>query len=270
MAKIQRILEQHGIDTTTLRRVELRLGASFYAFAIPNGAALTRWAALRDLVAETGHWPLLIGDETSASELLPAIFDGTATQAPLWEEGFDAADTAATIAAGLQIDPIAWVDEKYRTSPNYRRERWEEEPEEGHDFEYHERRGQIFSLPTETLYGTPSTDVSLSPVYLILLPVSEGWQVPAFLQYGGVNDCPQPEEHVAMLRWWHERYGAELVWLFTDSVYLRIVRPPCDPTVARGLAREQLVYCSSIEAASTIESLAGLLNRATVWYFWWD
>ncbi len=55
-----------------------------------------------------------------------------------------------------------------------------------------------------------------------------------------------------------------------DSLYLRVPRPPHNPDVAGTLAREHPVYCDSIEEASDIDSLAGLLNRATAWRCWWD
>ncbi len=266
MADIQRILEQHGIDTAALKRVELRPEASIYALVVPNGDALTTWVALRELTDETGHWPILLGEEMWAREFLPVLFDGDASLEPLWGIDFDLADTQTTIAAGLALDPVAWTDETYRSAPDYRRELWEETGE-GFDFEDPDQQASAASFPSEDSYWAPTDD---QPNYLILVPVVEGWQVPAFLNYGLTNECPEPAVHVAMLRHWYEHYGAELVWMLGDSLYLRALRPPADLASARALAREQLVYCQSIEEASTIESLAGMLHRATVWYFWWD
>lgn len=56
--------------------------------------------------------------------------------------------------------------------------------------------------PAET-YTIPYDLRTLEPlpiVHIALLPTRQGWQVPAFLRYSGWNACPNPEEHVCMLK----------------------------------------------------------------------
>ena len=48
-------------------------------------------------------------------------------------------------------------------------------------------------------------------VVIGLVPTTLPWEALAHLRLGGWNECPTPAEHVAILKWWHERYGAELV-----------------------------------------------------------
>jgi hypothetical protein len=46
-------------------------------------------------------------------------------------------------------------------------------------------------------------------VYIVLLPTDDPTTIPAHVHWGGWNNCPPPEYHVAALREWRDRYGAE-------------------------------------------------------------
>ena len=63
---------------------------------------------------------------------------------------------------------------------------------------------------------------------------------------GELEQCPPPAFHVAALRAWRERYGAELVGLGADVMNLRVARRPATRDEALELARAQYVYCSDI------------------------
>lgn len=108
-------------------------------------------------------------------------------------------------------------------------------------------------------------------VLIGLVPTTEGWQVPAFLRYGG-GDCPMPAKHVSVLRYWHERWGAELVGLSGAVMELWVTRPPATRQEAFALAREQCAFCSDIvlQGTETLEVLAATLLHGRSWYFWWD
>jgi Domain of unknown function (DUF4253) len=70
--------------------------------------------------------------------------------------------------------------------------------------------------------------------------------IPAYLRWGGWNDCPAPEYHVAAMRSWRDRYEAELVGMSSDTINLRVSRRPKTRDKALALAREHYVYCSDI------------------------
>ena len=109
-------------------------------------------------------------------------------------------------------------------------------------------------------------------VHILVLPTSESAAVPAFLQWGGWNSCPLPEHHVAALRSWHERYGAELIGLSGDVMNLRVKRRPSTRDEALAIAREQFLYCQDIvwQGTGTLAPLATTLLNGDWWYFWWD
>jgi hypothetical protein len=112
----------------------------------------------------------------------------------------------------------------------------------------------------------------LDKVHIVLLPTNEGAAVPAYLEWGGWNACPPPEYHVAALRSWQHRYGAELVGLSHDTMNLRVTHRPPNRDAALSLAREHFLYCSDIvwQGTGTLAPLAAQLFTDDWWYFWWD
>ena len=117
-----------------------------------------------------------------------------------------------------------------------------------------------------------TTDKPLDKVHIALIPTDDWSTIPAHLQWGGWNACPHPEFHVAALRSWRDRFGAELVGLGRDRMDLRVTRRPQTREAALELAREQYVYCSDIvdQGPGGLSALAADLIADPWWFFWWD
>ena len=96
--------------------------------------------------------------------------------------------------------------------------------------------------------------------------------MPAYLRWGGWNDCPPPAQHVAALKCWRERFGVELVGVNGDTQNLRATRRPADRETAMTLAHEQYAYCPDIveQGVGGLSALAARLMADDWWYFWWD
>jgi hypothetical protein len=93
------------------------------------------------------------------------------------------------------------------------------------------------------------------------------------LRWGGWNDCPYPEQHVARLRRWHRVYGAEVVGIIdVSTVYLYVSRPPGSRQGAVLLAKEHLFYGEEtvLSWASSLEEAVAVLRMSRHWLFWWD
>ena len=107
---------------------------------------------------------------------------------------------------------------------------------------------------------------------IALVPVASPCEVFAKLAWGGWNDCPESAVHVAVHRYWGEKYGAEVVAITSDVVQCRVARPPADREACMELAREQYAYCYDIveQGVQTIANLAATLQSSKYWYFWWD
>ena len=92
------------------------------------------------------------------------------------------------------------------------------------------------------------------------------------MKWGGWNANPLPAHHVAILRYWHELYGARVVAMTQDTIEMMVNKPPTTRQGAMELARDQHHYCEDnvLQGTRTLERLAGGLLRGEAWYFWWD
>ena len=116
------------------------------------------------------------------------------------------------------------------------------------------------------------TGMPLPKVHIGVAPTADWTTIPAYLRWGGWNACPAAEYHVAALRRWRDRYGAELVGMSADTINLRVASRPKTREEALALAREHYVYCADIidQGFPSYSALAAYLMANDWWYFWWD
>jgi hypothetical protein len=221
-------------------------------------AALEMWRCLRELVSETHHWPILLGDAEGVSGLRKM------------QECHTSVAYILTTAESLEGTDILEARERER------REEFEEyNPGENID-SYMPKDGEWpkkkqpampFTIPYDILTRKPHREV-----YIALAPTERCWDAPAFVSFGGWNECPEPAEHVAMMKYWNQNYGAEIVGITDAVIEARALRPPRDRQAAMKLARQQYTYCPDIvdQGTETISILAATLLNHTQWYFWWD
>lgn len=116
------------------------------------------------------------------------------------------------------------------------------------------------------------TNVPFPKVYVGIAPTDDGTAIPAYLRWGGWNECPHAEYHVAALRVWRERYGAELVGISGNTINVKVATRPKTREEALALAREHYVYCADIidQGYPSYSALAAYLMANDWWYFWWD
>lgn len=115
--------------------------------------------------------------------------------------------------------------------------------------------------------GLPKAQVLIG-----LVTVDHPADVFTVLPWGGWEDCPWPAEHAAVLRYWFERYGAEVVSMTYDAIECRVTNPPAQREAAIRLAKEQMAYCNGITEGDTLDAAtvaAGLITNR-LWYFWWS
>lgn len=109
------------------------------------------------------------------------------------------------------------------------------------------------------------------PLVLAEIPVKNPWEVFAYLPFGGWNECPANEEHMAVAKYWFEKYGA-VPALMTHDVLEYSLPAPVSREKAIEVAWEQFTYCSDIveQGVGTVGRLADGLAKSSYWYFWWD
>lgn len=214
--------------------------------AVPGEIAIGQLAKLRADYEAHGLYPVLLGSREDFERIEDAMEHGESENAILVEA--DAIDASAILLKKRELDPDLYSNDEGE---------W---PDEEFD-----PMGIVTHL--DVLTQKPLREVMIG-----LLKVKSPPEVFAQLRWGGWNDCPFAQEHVAIHRYWAAKYGAEVVSVTGDIVQCTVARPPQTRQESLALAREQYLYCSDIvdQGVETVSNLAATLMRAPVWYFWWD
>ncbi len=250
MSKLKQALQHHGVDAGNLVALFGDGRELVHGLVTDGASAVDIWRRLRLAAGEIGYWPLILGREHDLDrhrDWFAEVSDKPASR-----------PVPDLIAAGLKVNVVEWLTQRAAA----------EQPilDEG---EWPQGNSAIhqFRLPMEADGKTP-----LSRVVVGLVPTVIGWQVPAFLRFGGWKSCPAPEHHVAMLKYWRHLYGVEIVGLGSQMLEVAVSRPPMDRPSALRLAREQHVYCRRTIGAGgpSLKSRAAMLLGATAWSFGWE
>ena len=255
---LKRLLDRNGIDGWDLRPLVATDGGEVVYLTCRGSAAQDVWRRLREVVPQTGHWPVILG----STEELTDLDDQVSRAAPVSEVlKFAASLDGARLLRQWHEERLSdladnneGVDPEEFLAPEGQ---WPDQPQPHHQF----------VTPFDS-----RTRLSHRKVAVALVPTQRSWEAPAFLGFGGWNACPQPAEHCAVLARWNQLYGAELACLTRDVIELWADRPPTTREAAMALAREQFDYCEDIidQGAGTLSNLAAGLLGGTAWYFWWD
>ncbi len=220
---------------------------SFPVEVLAGSDALRRLDELRRQSADSGLYPVLLGDADDVEAIAECLPDAQA-------------DIEATISAAQNLDVTAWLARRLASDPDYYTAepgKWPEPTPGQHSLVAH----------CDVLSGKPKPQVSLT-----LIDARAPWEIPAHLTFGDWNECPPPVVHVALAKKWYEEYGAEIVSATGELVEFVVARPPNTREQALALADEQFVYCPDLvhQGTETLSHLAASLLNAEYWYFWWD
>jgi hypothetical protein len=213
------------------------------AFRVGPGKALPLWRRLRGVHDRTGLWPLMLGGDSDLERLVHN----------------DGLDPDAEIARGLAMDVAARLAE-WRTDVTGWADEGEDLPPRGDATGLRPQAEDVF-------------DLAGRPGWIGLLAAEAGYLVPGLLTWlGAANYDIEPADHVAMLKRWHDRHGAELVGLGGETIELWVPRPPADRPTVLAVAEEQYWYCQDVidQGVLTLDALAAVQVPSRRWYFWWD
>lgn len=130
--------------------------------------------------------------------------------------------------------------------------------------------------PTRTPAHDSAVGLALSaqpPARIALVSADEPADVPEVVGWlGAANYGYTPAQLSSVLRSWQVRFGARLLKIGFQTLYLLVERPPAEPAEAMAVASEYFSFCpdSVYQGAGSVACLAGQLLGATVWGFWWD
>jgi hypothetical protein len=229
---------------------------------VHGSEALATWRRLRD-AGEV--WPVIIGPDEDIAYLAEGMSDiEERTPAQILATAATLTFPAALQAARAEDNrrALEYLASQGKDVSIYEAE--EEAPEIG------EWPDEVAT--TELTVHADYTGKIHERVHIALLPCKTGWEAIAHLRWGNWNANPSAEYHVAALKSWHERHGAELVGLSHDVMNLRVTRRPATREEAMALAREHYLYCNDIvdQGVGSLSALAAALMAGDWWFFWWD
>ena len=234
-------LRTSGVDVAGLEQLGWAGALPVCAWDVPAGsAAVDRWRALRGVHRSTGLWPVLLGPRDQLGETSSVSGGDHEPEAVLDGMRADPGEVMVQLLEAVAQDPVA-----------------------------HERP----RLPSRLDELPERFEVSDEPGVLALVPAAAGWQVPGLVSWwGAANVDVAPSDHVAVLRSWDHRFGAELVALTYDTVELAVRRPPTAPADVLALARELDAYCPDAVAQDfgSLEALCLEMVVRRSWRLWWD
>lgn len=257
---LRELLADNGVDAARFApSVDFTHGA--VERLLPGTDVIEVWRRLRLLMPQSGRAPIVVAgpspaDVQEALETSAAEFGATLAQAA----SFDAESWLANRYEGDDLDDLDDEDDLAALA-----EEFGMNPEDLPAIE--PGATARFSLPYEVLSGKP-----LANVEILLLPSDRSWEAPAYLSFGGWNECPWPFEQVATLALWQRRYGAEVFGLGGDLLELEVAHPPADEDAARTLAIQQYAFCPDLvdQGYLSISRLARAVEGGGSWSFWWD
>lgn len=109
------------------------------------------------------------------------------------------------------------------------------------------------------------------PLLLAEVPVKQPWQILAWFPIGGWGNCPKAEHLVSVAKHWYEAFGAVPAVISEDIIEFAVPKPVSDEE-SLSLAKEHYAFCPDIvdQNLGTINALADVLRKSTVWFFWWE
>lgn len=219
-------------------------------------SALASWRALRDQHATTGLWPVILGSDLSIVDQMT------------WRVSILSED-APGIPELADVPPAPELFVKWLGDPK-------------HDDYLGDVPRHLAKLEADQatirmrLEARPDSEairsVQAPRVQLGLVPARGGWELPALLAWpaGEGLDIRGPE-HLSVLHFWHESYGAEVVAMSLDQLECLVTNPPDDARGAFELAVQHYAYCPALmdNLAPAMGALAATLFGRT-WFFDWS
>lgn len=236
---------------TTLR------GEQAWRLEVAGGTtALETWEALRDRHPRTGLWPVVLGADLQVIDQLTWRLDTLARDAP-GIPVLDDVPAAPELFVEWMGDPSE--DDYLNDVPRHLAKLVADQDK---------IRAQLSARPDAEAVRA----IAGERVQIALVPAAAGWEVPALVAWSGAErDEIGGAEHLSVLSFWHQSYGADLVSLGLETLECLVARPPGDARAAFELAVQQYAYCPALmdNLAPAMGALAATLFGRH-WIFDWS
>ena len=231
-------------------------GDQAWRFDVRGGEpALEMWRALRDRHPRTGLWPVVLGGDRQVVDQLTWRLDLLARTSP-GIPSMHSVTPAPELFVTWMGDPA--TDDYLNDVPRHLAKLTEDAE----------------AIASRVL-ARPDADVvqalAAPTVQIGLVPARGGWEVPTLLGWAGAERANLGgAEHLSVLHFWHENYGAELVALGLERMELLVSHPPEDARAAFELAVQHYAYCPALmdNLVPAMGALAAILFGRH-WLFDW-
>jgi hypothetical protein len=273
-----------------------------FAIEVDTNNALQLWTTLRKLLSQTGMWPVLYafwGNPQNSWEEYVKADDIFIRQPFEWESQEDTDTSPEAIVARAELTSFEALlknhsnrysenlHEDFTHSLEKTKQRFGLSPPASEiaaliqsrkisnfvelekwllDWELQHIPHRISMQPADTQYidwQVPDEE----PQALILLPTLHCWEALAYIHWYGAETCGT-ETAIAMLRWWCEKYGAELVAHYGTMLHISIAHRPSNIDEAFRLAWEQeaLAPCTTALPGISLRDHARTLLATDKWF----
>jgi len=261
---LSKVLVANGLDPDSFTASDA--DERIFRGELPGGRVVDTWVRLAGAAAETKYWPIIRGapDEDheaidfDAKEILAAVPVGGIREIlkPRIEERRESmVEFVPGIAQASDLDELARLTDASGVN--------------------------LFGVNVEEPWPTEAPDrvrfhtvkeLKGGPASLWFIKVEHSYEVPAYLGFGGWNDCPSAELQVAVLREWKKEYNAVPACITGDVLECAVMKRPQTEAEAMELAAEQWIFCDDIvsQGTQTVRKLAIEIWRSPNWFFWWD
>lgn len=216
MSKLTDMLNQSGIDISTMTVLYEEDNKTLYRLTVPRLEGYYQWHKLYVLAETIGYLPVIMGDDLQLEKFhhMMNLYNNS--------EYKDHYAIDAILERGTTLDVGAWLEEALKGT-DFERSPWSDD----------------IDIKDEEAWRIPrfyDTDL-----YISLIPTLRSWELPAYLKFGNFNACPFSREHVALFKRWDALVGLQVVHMSHDSIDAHMLRPPNEPEMALQLAQEHLV-----------------------------
>jgi hypothetical protein len=217
-----RALLRDRVGVTDLAVIPNRYAPEGFRFSCGGSEAVDRWRSLRAIAGQSGFWPVILGDDKEVERILGVADSeyGQPLETILKDAFSRSAERWLKEREKLQRGEIVGDPDAFLASLH---EEWPAKIE----------RLTQFTIPYDGLKSKRPKD----KITIGLFPTMNPWELPAYLNFGGWNECPDPSAHVRLMKRWYDEYGAELVGMNGDEVEMYATRPPITRQDALRLAK---------------------------------
>src|SRR5258706_14777032 len=111
LSQLSKILVQNGIDSSTLKMLRDADEETVFCITTSGQNALALWKQLRDIVDQTQHWPVLLGNDLDM-KYLEQSFKTFSKSPPIQAEGFQMvtpSPASSALTQGRTMNPLEWL-----------------------------------------------------------------------------------------------------------------------------------------------------------------